>query len=136
MSSVTVPRRSEGIRPSGPRTRPSLGVIDLMRAGVHRMVVALNRLLIICKEFQSHYIDPRQVIRTPSINSTPPTMWAPAFLASSAWRPSANTRTLSSTLALASRGRLTRPLGTVTPFLISVLTESSYAEAGKATSTA
>lgn len=40
MSSVTVPRRSEGINPRGPRTRPSRGVIALIRTVVQRIVVA------------------------------------------------------------------------------------------------
>jgi hypothetical protein len=40
MSSVTVPRRSEGIKPRGPSTRPSLGVMALIRAVVQRIVVA------------------------------------------------------------------------------------------------
>lgn len=39
-SSVTVPRRSEGIRPLGPSIRPSLGVMARIRDGVHRIVVA------------------------------------------------------------------------------------------------
>lgn len=40
ISSVTVPRRTVGIRPRGPRIRPNLGVISRMRAVVHRIVVA------------------------------------------------------------------------------------------------
>ena len=39
-SSVTVPRRSEGISPLGPSTRPSLGVMARIRDGAHRIVVA------------------------------------------------------------------------------------------------
>jgi len=39
MSSVTVPRLSEGIRPRGPRIRPNFGVMTLIRAGVHSIVV-------------------------------------------------------------------------------------------------
>lgn len=46
ISSVTVPRRSDGIKPKGPRTRPNLGVIARIRAGVQRIVVAEKRLLI------------------------------------------------------------------------------------------
>jgi hypothetical protein len=40
MSSVTVPRRSEGMRPFGPSIRPNLGVIARMRADEQSTVVA------------------------------------------------------------------------------------------------
>jgi len=73
---------------------------------------------------------------TPSISSVPPTICAPAFFASSACLPSAKTRILSSPFGFASRGRLTRPLGTAVPFPSSVLMESSYNVVGEATSTA
>lgn len=39
-SSVTVPRRSEGINPLGPRTRPNLGVMARTRSGVHKNKLA------------------------------------------------------------------------------------------------
>lgn len=45
ISSVTVPRRSEGIRPNGPRKRPSFGVILRINDGTQRIVVARMRLL-------------------------------------------------------------------------------------------
>lgn len=44
---VTVPRRSDGMRPRGPSTRPSFGVIARMRSGVHRNIVAWCRPLMI-----------------------------------------------------------------------------------------
>lgn len=40
MSSVTVPRRSEGMRPFGPSIRPNLGVMARMRADEQSTVVA------------------------------------------------------------------------------------------------
>lgn len=46
MSSVTVPFRTLGMRPRGPRTRPKRGVIGRMRAVVQSMVVARMRPLI------------------------------------------------------------------------------------------
>jgi hypothetical protein len=42
-SSRTVPRRSEGMIPRGPSTRPSLGVIARMSAGVARTIVGRIR---------------------------------------------------------------------------------------------
>jgi hypothetical protein len=47
-SSVTVPRRSEGMRPRGPRRRPRRGVMARRREGVHTKVVALRRPLTTC----------------------------------------------------------------------------------------
>ncbi len=74
--------------------------------------------------------------RTPSTSSRPPTISAPAFFASSACLPSANTNIRSLAWALVSRGKSKRPLGIVEPFPISVLTTSSYVAFGEATSTA
>lgn len=45
MSSVTVPRRSEGMRPRGPRRRPRRGVIARRSCGVETNVVACIRPL-------------------------------------------------------------------------------------------
>lgn len=45
ISSVTVPRRSEGMRPNGPKKRPSFGVILRINDGTQRIVVARMRLL-------------------------------------------------------------------------------------------
>ena len=73
---------------------------------------------------------------TSSASSSPPTMWAPARLASSACRPSAKTKIVSSDWDFASRGQVKRPLGIVTPFGIAVLTTSSKVALGRATSTA
>ena len=63
-------------------------------------------------------------------------MCAPAFLASSACLPSANTRILSSGLDFASLGSATLPLGTAWPFPTLVLTNNSKRDFGDATSTA
>jgi hypothetical protein len=73
--------------------------------------------------------------RTPSASSAPPTMSAPALLASSAAFPSAKTRTLSLGLAFGSLGRATRPLGMTEPLGIAVFTVSSYVAFGVPTST-
>jgi hypothetical protein len=63
-------------------------------------------------------------------------MCAPAFFASSACLPSANTRILSSGLDFASLGRVTLPLGTARPLPTLVLTYNSKMDFGDATSIA
>lgn len=63
-------------------------------------------------------------------------MCAPAFLASSACLPSANTRILSSDLDLASLGRVTLPLGTARPLPTLVFINNSKRALGEATSIA
>ena len=57
ISSVTVPRRSEGIRPNGPRKRPSFGVIARINDGTQRIVVARMRLLRIYVTRQNGQVD-------------------------------------------------------------------------------
>jgi len=63
-------------------------------------------------------------------------MCAPAFRASSACRPSANTRILSSGLDFVSLGRVTLPLGTARPLPTLVLINNSKRDLGDATSIA
>ena len=43
ISSVTVPRRTAGMSPMGPRYRPRRGVMGRMSSGVQRMVLARRR---------------------------------------------------------------------------------------------
>lgn len=56
---VTVPRRSDGMRPRGPSTRPSFGVIARMRSGVHRNIEAWCRPLMICMTSQRQSVNTR-----------------------------------------------------------------------------
>lgn len=53
-SSNTVPRRSDGMRPRGPSTRPRRGVIARMSSGVQRNTVAWCFPLTICAQYFRH----------------------------------------------------------------------------------
>jgi hypothetical protein len=54
ISFVTVPLRSEGIIPLGPRILPNRGVIARMREGVARMMVAVSLPEATCENKSVH----------------------------------------------------------------------------------